>query len=395
MRQSATSTAPTSQSAAHECQSSKQRQQQQQLGVIHLNAVAAAAPLPAPLQVPAPGGCCQQCCRQAHPAWHWGLTVIQLMINSKSSCLAVHPVSNPSLCSPHAAHAGAALLGPSTHHPVPPAGASVSIVSSLELSLHLVERLERELVAERHRFVCLLLATMAREQLAAVAAAAAAGEQPALAAAARVHFAVAEAGGQIVAGAVFYPRSDSLKQAGSAGPSLVGPAEGSGASSASGAPCAGGQQCGDGSGMDEVGSLQLGLSPAAAAQTAAAVPGASSAVAAAVAMGAGEGATTQPTGVDGGDNAAGGTTCSAVDPHLYIELLVTNQPGRGWGSLLLQHIEQHARHHAGQGGQLAAEGGQALKAIKLLSVAAAQDFYSRHSYSQPDKQKEMSKLLRG
>ena len=67
-----------------------------------------------------------------------------------------------------------------------------------------------------------------------------------------------------------------------------------------------------------------------------------------------------------------------LEPHLYIELLVTCQPGRGWGSLLLRAIEAHAATAA----LIAGSGGAApLRSIKLLSVEGAQRFYKLHGYT--------------
>lgn len=202
--------------------------------------------------------------------------------------------------------------------PAPPAASTqlaqpaVRIVSSLDLTLADVQRLERELVAARNRFVCLQLATMAREQHAAVRQALAAGDSRQLAAAARLHFATLEAEGALVAGAVFYPRDTSRK--------------------------GGAASC----------------------------------------------------GTDSTQRPASGS-CPEDEPHVYVELLVTRQPGEGWGSLLLAAVERHAAAHAAT--SLAAPSRTAPRAIKLLSVGSAQQFYRRCGYGEPDERREMRKVL--
>jgi len=213
--------------------------------------------------------------------------------------------------------------------------------SSLDLSPALVQRLESELVASHNRFVCLLLASMAREQLGVVAAAvaaAAAGDAGAAARlheAARLHFATLEVGGQLVAGAVLYPRASSQK---------------------------GGRQAEIGAAADEAGGSSGHAAPS------------------------GDGSSGP------GGSSSTSSKCGPADPHLYIELITTNQRGKGWGSLLLQHIERFAVQHAA--GLVAAPGGQPLLAIKLLSVSGAQRFYEKHQYYGPDQHtKEMHKLL--
>lgn len=217
---------------------------------------------------------------------------------------------------------------------VPPAASpqpqpAIRIFSSLDLALADVQRLERELAASRNRFVCLQLATMAREQHAAVQQARAAGDSRQLAAAARMHFATLEVDGQLVAGALFYPRDSSHK-----GWCESGGSDGTQEAAAEG---------------------QAGASP--------------------------------PPSTDHSSMR----TSSAHDPHVYVELLVTNQPGRGWGSLLLAAIEQHAAAHATTA--LAAESGRPPRALKLLSVGSAQQFYRRCGYGEPDERREMAKPL--
>ena len=76
---------------------------------------------------------------------------------------------------------------------------------------------------------------------------------------------------------------------------------------------------------------------------------------------------------------------------MYVELLVTCQPGRGLGSQLLAAVETHAAAHAAT--SLAAAGGRAPCAIKLLSVGGAQAFYRRCGYGKPDERGEMRKPL--
>jgi GNAT superfamily N-acetyltransferase len=93
-------------------------------------------------------------------------------------------------------------------------------------------------------------------------------------------------------------------------------------------------------------------------------------------------------GSAGGIATASGST--QLDPHCHLELICTNAPGRGWGSLLLQHVERYAAAHAA--GRLAL-GGQPLRCLKLLSVGSAQSFYRANGYSEPDACKEMHKLL--
>lgn len=211
------------------------------------------------------------------------------------------------------------LLSVAPAPPPPPQQPAVRIFGSLDLTLADVRRLEAELVASRNRFVCLQLATMAREQHAAVQQARAAEDSHQLAAAARMHFATLEVGGQLVAGALFYPRDCSLK----------GGCHGSGSEGAAAAAAAG--------------TLQL--------------------------------------------TCASGCRSPANDPHVYVELLVTNQPGRGWGSLLLAAIERHAAAHAAT--TLWAPM-PPPRALKLLSVGSAQQFYRRCGYGE---HREMAKPL--
>lgn len=212
---------------------------------------------------------------------------------------------------------------------------AIRIFSSLDLTLVDVSRLEAQLVASRNRFVCLQLATMAREQLAAVQQARAAGESRQLAAAARMHFATLEVDGSLAAGALFYPRDGSHK-----------------------------------SGCD-------GCSSSSAA------PAEAAACTACASLRSSERSSSACSGGGGG--------CAAHDPHVYVELLVTNQPGRGWGSLLLGAIERHAAAHAATA--LAAASGCPPRSLKLLSVGSAQQFYRRCGYGEPDERKEMAKPL--
>lgn len=177
---------------------------------------------------------------------------------------------------------------------------TVSFLTSTQLTETAVQRLHRELAGgPQNEFVCLLLATMAKEQLAATASAAAEG---------RV-FALLEAGGLLVAAALLHCRSRSLPK--------------------------------------------HGMQAAAAEQT--------------------------------------GSESRCTDPHAFITLMCTNQPGMGFGTLLLQHIEAHTKRHAA--GSLAV-GGCPLQSIKLLSVETSQRFYTSNGYSGPDADtREMHKLL--
>lgn len=229
--------------------------------------------------------------------------------------LPFHPTSLPlpPRCHSSAGTAPAVPIGP---------GLAVSFTTSVELTPEFVGRLEAELVASRNHFVCLQLATMAREAMAAAAAAALAATTDdrhrlcaaAVAAASQQHFATLEAGGRLVAAALFYPRvSSSLPPAATQG--------------------------------GNVGSAG-GITPA---------PGS-----------------------------------SQLDPHCVLELICTNAPGRGWGSLLLQHVERYVAAHAA--GRLAL-GGHPLRCLKLLSVDSAQSFYRSNGYGEPDACKEMHKLL--
>eukprot|EP00879_Flechtneria_rotunda_P003706 GHRR01003944.1.p1 GENE.GHRR01003944.1~~GHRR01003944.1.p1 ORF type:complete len:296 (+),score=101.33 GHRR01003944.1:614-1501(+) len=109
-------------------------------------------------------------------------------------------------------------------------------------------------------------------------------------------------------------------------------------------------------------------------------------------------------------------------PHMYIELLCCNSPGNGYGTVLLQHLEQFV---ACAGGYLSAgfvnspntqaqlssassssssQDSEAitgndqsitpkLLGIKLLSVASAQRFYAKNGYGEPDACREMFKPL--
>ncbi|KAL4421319.1 hypothetical protein ABPG75_010610 [Micractinium tetrahymenae] len=257
------------------------------------------------------------------------------------------------------------------------AAAVVTILPSTGLSPALVQRLERQLASAQHnKFVCLLLASMAKEQLGAVAAAQAAGDPQRLAAAGRLCFATVEAAGEIVAGAVFYPRDSSAK-----------PAAGEGRS-------AGQQPAGDELSAGDAACRDSEAGPAACSATAG--PGccccgaaeadtASSSPPLNVLPHAGEGeATACPAdGCDVGAGAAAtaGSVCPSLDPHVYVELIVSRQPGRGWGSLLLAAIEAHAARQPG------------CRSVKLLSVSGAQEFYCKRGYSLPDGRREMHKRL--
>lgn len=209
------------------------------------------------------------------------------------------------------------------------------LINSLDLCSSDVQRLHSDLAAGPcHRFVGRQLASMACEQLAAVAAAAASRDRGYLQAAASTYFAQLEVEGSIVGAALFYPRSCSAHQQ----------------------PCTEGPWC---------------ASSHSAASQAAGCPGCGARALAACSKQS--------------DSSA------ALDPHCYIELLVTRQPGRGWGSLLLQHIERHARQHAT--GSLAV-GGHALRSVKLLSVESAHGFYRRNGYAGPHAEsREMCKLI--
>lgn len=263
----------------------------------------------------------------APDAWCFsGTTDVVKGADAKQAAIPIQAVAVAAVppAPPAPAEPSTQLLPPAAAPPLQPA---VRIFSSLDLALADVQRLERELVASRNRFVCLQLATMAREQHAAVQQPRAASDSRQLAAAARMHFATLEVDGQLVAGALFYPRDSSRK----------GWCESSGSD---------------------------GTQQAAA-----------------------EGqATSQPS-----TDHRSMRTSSAHDPHVYVELLVTNQPGRGWGSLLLAAIEQHAAAHAATA--LAAASGRPPRALKLLSVGSAQQFYRRCGYGEPDEHREMAKPL--
>jgi GNAT superfamily N-acetyltransferase len=209
------------------------------------------------------------------------------------------------------------------------------LINSLDLCSSDVRRLHSDLAAgPSNRFVGLQLASMAREQLAAVAAAAATGDHGYMQAAAATYFAQLEVEGSIVAAALFYPRSCSNRKQ----------------------PSTCGQQ------TEVVGCAFHDSSTA-----------------------------QQAEGCASGAMSAAACCDERQDPHCYVELLVTRQPGRGWGSLLLQHIERHARQHAG--GSMAV-GGRALRSVKLLSVESVQGFYRRNGYAGPHAEsREMCKLL--
>lgn len=200
-----------------------------------------------------------------------------------------------------------------------------------------MRRLEAELVGSRNRFVCMQLASMAREQLGRVAAAAAAGDSQQQAQAARMHWATLEVGGALVVGALFYPRLRS------------GTAAAGQESAGKGSPAGGGggAACSPPAGVTACGAAAL-LEPEAASDP-------------------------------------------ALEPHCYVELMACNQPGRGWGSLLLRQIERFAAAHAA--GALAAPEGRPLRSVRLLSVGGAQAFYRRNGYGEPDRRGEMSKPL--
>ena len=182
-------------------------------------------------------------------------------------------------------------------------------------------------------------------------------------------FVTVEAAGQIVAGAVIYPRCSSAKPSagqGGAGQAPAGPAQVACSGSKTQPPArfpTAAQQCcchSAHAGAEDGGSsAQLRAVPDAG--DASSAPGSSAPNFSAEAVCSPEG-------------------CS-LDPHIYVELIVTKQPGCGWGSLLLAAIEAHAARQLG------------CRSVKLLSVHGAQDFYSKRGYSPPDAQQEMHKQL--
>jgi hypothetical protein len=101
---------------------------------------------------------------------------------------------------------------------------AISIRSSLQLTAAHVAELEG-LVGTRNRFVCLQLVVMVKEQHAKNQAALASGDELWLQQAELVFLATIAVGGQLVGGALFYPR---LPKSGAAAPSqssaAVGPA---------------------------------------------------------------------------------------------------------------------------------------------------------------------------
>lgn len=220
----------------------------------------------------------------------------------------------------------------------------------------LLSALSSGLIRDRNRFVCMQLATMAAEQMQKVERARAQDDPAGMRHAASVFLSTLEADGELVGAALHYPRAASKPkaQAGSCG-------------SQEGAAAA-------------VVGLIGGVDKAAAAVAAA-------------------------THVGG--------PCSAVFPHVYVELICINQPGKGYGSTLLQHVEAFALSNAaallraalltGPSPALAPAPSPAcppectscLRGIKLLSVESAQRFYSANGFSEPDGCSEMFKPLAG
>lgn len=193
-------------------------------------------------------------------------------------------------------------------------------------------------MSSRNRFVCLQLATMVREQCERNAAAAASGDAEWLRQAQYVFLATVSVGGQAVAGALFYPRPSK-------------PSSGT--------------------------SLPVITLTARAGPTGTGSPQQLSSLATTVLHSAGSKLANPP---------------AAAAAHVYVELLCSNSPGRGYGSLLLRRIEGFVAQQVQRLEQCHPGAGR-IQGVRLLSVSSAQKFYSRMGYSEPDEHHEMSKTL--
>ncbi len=72
--------------------------------------------------------------------------------------------------------------------------------------------------------------------------------------------------------------------------------------------------------------------------------------------------------------------------------LATPPAGKGYGSLLLSHVERFVRANAALLEQRRPQFG-GISGMKLLSVSSAQAFYSKLGYSEPDEFHDMFKPL--
>lgn len=336
---------------------------------ISITAMAVAA-LPPPQN--GSGGCWQESCGSTWLDFHSAPRCHCCVVAAPHPCCAVVDALPPVPGEPSPPFPDARskrLSQPATSGPgsTQLSAAAVTILPSTALTPAFVQRLERELASTQHnKFVCLLLAGMAKEQLGNVAT----GDQQSLAAAGRLCFATVEAAGEIVAGAVFYPRDSSARPSAgevghSARPEPAGPARtGSMTRHAAYSPTAEPEgSCHTGAGANTAhGSRQLG--------TASAVV---DVVGGPARAGSGDSA--------GEAAAVGSPACCSLDPHIYVELIVSKQEGCGWGSLLLEAIEAYAAQQPG------------CRSVKLLSVRGTQEFYSRRGYRRSNEQREMHKRL--
>lgn len=97
--------------------------------------------------------------------------------------------------------------------------------------------------------------------------------------------------------------------------------------------------------------------------------------------------------MDSGINAISPRLSSFGLAHVYIDLLCTNTPGKGYGSLLLRHIEQFVTVNACLLEQRQPEFGP-LHDIRLLPVSSARGFFEHEGFVRCEETQEMFKPLR-
>lgn len=273
--------------------------------------------------------------------------------------------------------------------------AAVSIRSSLDLAAEDVAALERELVGERNRFVCLQLVTMLREQVARNRTAAATGDQEWLRQAEVTFLATVAEGGRVLGAAIFYPRLAKPKSKNDEVAAVIeGLAAGPGALSRTASRAISlSVRAGPPSG-GLAGDAPLQLGPQGASGESAAAAAAAAVVVAAAVTALPESALPEATPPisPAGPPPAGccsEITAAAAGSHVYIELICVNAPGRGFGSLLLAHVEQFVAANAQQ---LSQRHGP-IAGLRLLSVSSAMGFYRAQGYGEPDEGHESFKPL--
>ncbi|GAB4819729.1 hypothetical protein N2152v2_006775 [Parachlorella kessleri] len=230
------------------------------------------------------------------------------------------------------------------------ASTTISVRSSLHITDAEVAALDT-LVGSRNRFVCLQLVTMVKEQHAKNLAAATSGDTVALQQAELVFVATISVRGQLVGGALFYPRLPKELQASPQQDSVRQQQQQPIQHTISLSVRAGPIPDATADTMAQGGSLQLGYP-------------------------------SDPRDIGRTHAAAGALDLwkAPVKSHVYVELICVNTPGKGYGALLLSHVEQFVRINAQLVEQQYPHYG-VITGIKLLSVSSAQGFYSKLGYN--------------